>query len=185
MPYLVPDSEIAGTGAWGPYGSGASNVERINTAPTSDTSNGIRAATASTPLGTIAYGLGNPSPSVDTSAAVKIGVIAGAEDPLGLGNFTCDLVLKQGGISGTTIATLSFNRNINVTATFSSSELTLSGAEKSAVSDWNDLCLVLGTPNPGIAQGDLLISEIWLEYSAGSVSGRTRKRSHLMLMGLG
>jgi hypothetical protein len=186
MPYLVPDTEIAGTGVWNPYGTGASNVERINTAPTSDTSNGIKADTNVTPLGTIAYGLTNPSISVNTSADVKIGVIAGAEDPLGLGTFTCDLILKQGGISGTTIATLTFVRDIDSSAAFSGSEATLTVGEKAAVSNWTDLCLVLGTPNAGIAQGNLYISEIWLEYTEGAGPGsNTRKRSHLMLMGCG
>ncbi len=185
MSYLVPDTEIAGTGTWTSFGSGANNVARLNTAPTSDTSNGILTSTSTT-LGTIAYGLTNPSIDVDTSADVKIGIIAAAEDPLGLGTFSCDLILKEGGIAGTTIATLSFSRDIDNPGVFSGSEATLSAGEKAAVSDWTDLCLVIGTPDAGLATGQFSVSEIWLEYTEGAGPGTsTRKRSHLMLMGVG
>jgi len=183
MPYLVPDTEIAGTGTWTSFGSGANNVVRLNTAPTSDTSNGILTSTSTT-LGTIAYGLTNPSISVDTSADVKIGIIAAAEDPLGLGTFSCDLILKEGGIAGTTIATHAFVRDIDNPGVFSGDTTTLSAGEKAAVSDWTDLCLVIGTPDAGLATGQFSVSEVWLEYTEGSGGGSSRRRN-LPLMGVG
>lgn len=185
MSYLVPDTEIAGTGTWTVYGSGSSSVDRINTYPAPDTTNGILTSTSTT-LGTIAFGLTNPSISVDTSADVKIGLTAGAEDPLGIGAFTGTLTLKQGGIAGTEIAVHSFSRNIDPSPSYVEDTTTLSAGEKAAVSDWTDLCLVLSAPDPGLASGQFNLAEIWLEYTEGAGPGTsTRKRSHLMLMGLG
>jgi len=121
---------------------------------------------------------------VDTSADVKIGIIAAAEDPLGLGTFSCDPILKEGGIAGTTIATHAFVRDIDNPGVFSGDTTTLSAGEKAAVSDWTDLCLVIGTPDAGLAIGAFYVSEVWLEYTEGSGGGSSRRRN-LPLMGVG
>jgi len=184
MAYLVPASELA-SGGFVAFGSGASNVARINTAPSSDTSNGMVADT----LGSedpCAYQLTVPT-AIDTAQPVKIGIIAAGDYTEDSGTYAFDVVLKYGGATGTVIATHSTSRPILGTGVFTSSEETLDAGQRStAAAQSTDLCLVIDNLDSGLSVGgSLFVSEIWLEYTESGASGVTSRRRMLPLMGVG
>jgi hypothetical protein len=182
--YLVPATELD-AGSFTAYGSGASDVARINTAPTSDTGNGITTDVFSSG-DPAAYQLTTPAVGIDAGQPVKIGLIVTASHASELGDYNFDLVLKYGGATGTVIATLSDSRPITNTPVYTSSELTLSGGEATtAAAQASDLCLVIDGLDAGLSVGgNLFVSEIWLEYTESGGGGSSRRRN-LPLMGVG
>jgi len=178
--YLVPASELD-AGSFTSYGSGASNVARINTAPASDTSNGVETNlfAGGDPC---AYQLTAPVAGIDAGLSVKIGLIVTASHASELGTYSFDLVLKHGGASGTVIATLSDSRPITNSPVYTSSELTLSGAEAAvAAANASDLCLVMDGLDGGLSLGgSLFVAEMWVEYTE-SGSGALGSDDFLLL----
>ncbi|MFA7347308.1 MAG: hypothetical protein WCZ86_06075 [Desulfurivibrionaceae bacterium] len=182
--YLVPASELD-AGGFIAFGSGASNVARINTAPTSDTSNGVWADTMSSE-DPCYYQLTVPT-AIDSAQPVSIGVIACGDYTEDSGTYAFNLKLKYGGAAGTLIATHSTSRPILGTGVFTSSSLTLSGAEAIvAAANASDLCLGIDDLDSGMSVGGgLYISEIWLEYTESGGDTGTRRRTHLPVVGAG
>ena len=186
MSYLVPITELS-AGGFLPHGSGSSNVDRINTAPTSDTSNGIVNSmfVSEAPC---AYQLSIPSVGIKAALDVKIGIIAAAGHTEDSGTYDFTLYLKSGGASGTVIASVATSRGILATPVFSGTEYTLVDAEPgNAAAAATDLCLVVDDLDAGFSVGGgLYISELWLEYTESSGGGAiTSRRRMLPLMGVG
>lgn len=184
MAYLVPASELA-AGGFTAFGSGASNVARINTAPTSDTSNGVWADTMSSE-DPCYYQLTVPT-AIDTAQPVVIGVIAAGDYTEDSGTYAFNVKLKYGGAAGRLVATHATSRPILTTGVFTSSTTTLSGAEAIVAADNSgDLCLGVDDLDSGMSVGGgLYISEIWLEYTEAGAGGITSRRRMLPLMGVG
>lgn len=186
--YYVPNADESSSVFTG-YGSGSIFHDRMDDYPSSDDSNGAQYDTTTVGTPSLVMQL-RPTiaPSVNTAQPVTMIVRAGGfiKDIPGTISAQFTASLYEGSPAGGGTIRASFNFSRTQSGTYTDSTYALSSGEKSSITNWGNLYIAIQSPVvSGTGDMELRISEFAVEYDPSAVAGRTRKRSHLMLMGLG